>query len=142
MLPCVGALVGLLTWSNALAAASVAVTTGCLVAGGKSLHEMRKHNAEAKAAEHWNKNSCNMVVATSFGGSKFHGYSYEAIGDGINCDDLPTKPFIERQAKSCVRKYRRDHIDFGCCEKTFEKAHWKIRISKDEKRHPVSKVHC
>jgi len=113
-------------------------TVGCVVFGVQN----HKHNAEAKAADHWNKNSCNAVFSTASGGSQFHGYSYEAKGDGLDCKDLPKRSVIEKEVKSCVQKFSRDSIASGCCDKTMGKAHWQIRVSRNKKRYPVDKVTC
>ena len=91
--------------------AGQAFTLGCLIISGESLRQIKNNHAAMKVTQHLGKNTCNMAFGTASGGTVYHGYSYEAKGDGLECNHLPERKVIEEEVKTCVRRFNRQISD-------------------------------
>jgi hypothetical protein len=105
---------------------------------GKNTHNEMK--AEADAA--WEANPCSVTWNTESDGNKYHGFSYHASGESLDCKAMPSKSDIMLEVEECAKRHSAQGAPTGCCKKTTSPGRWELRVSMNKTADPTEPIDC
>ncbi|KAH7186207.1 uncharacterized protein B0J16DRAFT_400218 [Fusarium flagelliforme] len=115
------------------AATGVIAAVDWLVKVCDFFHNRRKDEADAA----WEANSCSVTWNTESDGNRYHGFSYHASGESLDCEEMSSKSDIMLEVEECTKRYSAEGAPTGCCKTTTSPGRWELRVSMNSTADPT-----